>query len=146
MLRVALIALLLATPAAAQQFDFSKTIPYPVGAIPITASSGNVAAATATCTLPALAGKTTYLTGFVITAGGATAAAVVTGSVSGIVNGPDSFTYGAPAGATAYATPLVVMSHFGLPGTAINTAIVISMPSLGAGNTNTTITCSGYQN
>src|SRR6478752_7183298 len=42
----------------------------------ITASSGNVAAATATATLAAVGNKTTFICGFAATGGGATAAAV----------------------------------------------------------------------
>jgi hypothetical protein len=53
--------------------------------IPISASSGNVAAATATATLAAGgANKITYICGFAATGGGATAAAVVNLAVSGL--------------------------------------------------------------
>lgn len=112
---------------------------------PITASSGNVAAGIATATLAANATKTTYITGFQVSAGGATVGAVVTGTITGLVTGTLSFTFAAPTGATVGATPLVVPFPVPVAGSAINTAIVVSMPSLGAGNTNTTVSAQGFQ-
>src|SRR5262249_31577165 len=47
-------------------------------------SSGNVAAATATATLPAAAGKTTWIEGFDVTAAGATAASIVQMTITGL--------------------------------------------------------------
>src|SRR5690242_2620775 len=84
------------------------TGPYPAGAVPITADSGNVAAATATATLAAAAGLTTYITGFMITGSGATAALVITGTITGLVTGTIHFTVAVPAGVTAGLTPLIV--------------------------------------
>lgn len=111
----------------------------------ITASSGNVAAATATATLAATAGKTTFICGFQATAGGATAAAVVTGTVTNIITGTMSFTYGANTGAGVPTAPLVVPFNPCVPASAVNTTIVVSMPSLGTGNTNATVSAWGYQ-
>jgi len=111
----------------------------------ITASSGNVAAATATATLAAVAGKTTFICGFQATAGGATAAAVVTGTITNIITGTMSWTYGANTGAGVPTAPLVVPFNPCVPANAVNTTIVVSMPSLGAGNTNATVSAWGYQ-
>jgi hypothetical protein len=56
-------------PAAAKWQP--ELLAFPFGKhIGISASSGNVAAVTATATLPALAGRFTYLCGFSITSGG----------------------------------------------------------------------------
>jgi hypothetical protein len=112
---------------------------------PVAASSGNVAAAAAVATLPAAAGKTTYVAGLTITGGGATAASLVTAVLSGLLGGSLSFTVAAPAGATLGVTPLSVEFNPPLPASAANTAIVLTLPSLGAGNTNAAVSAWGYQ-
>jgi hypothetical protein len=117
-----------------------------VQGIPITASSGNVAAATATATLAAGgANRTTYICGFAATSGGATAAAVVNLTVTNIVTGTMSYTYGANTGAGVPTAPLVVQFNPCLPANAANTTIVVSMPSLGTGNTNAAVNAWGFQ-
>lgn len=119
--------------------------PYPAVATAITADSGNVAAATATATLAGATGKTTYISGFMVTASGATAASVVTGTVTGVITGTLHFTFVAPAGVTAVCTPLVVTFPYPIPASATNTAIAVALPSLGSGNTNATVSAFGYQ-
>jgi len=111
----------------------------------ITASSGNVAAATATATLPAVAGKTTYLSGLMITGSGATAGLPVSVTVTGLAGGTMTFTYCAAAGVLVANTPLYIDFDPDMPGSAVNTAIVVTCPSLGAGNTNNTVSVWGYQ-
>lgn len=118
---------------------------YPSGATPITGASGNVANASAVATLSGTSGKTTYITGFEVTSGGATAASLVTVAITGTVTGTLSYTYAAPAGATAGATPLVVEFSTPVPASAANTSIVVTVPALGAGNTNATVVAHGYQ-
>ncbi len=120
-------------------------LPYPPGAVPITADSGNQANATATATLAASPGVTTYITGFEITASGATAASVVTATVTGLVTGTLHYTFAAPAGATAAAQPLLVQFPEPIPANAQNQAIAVSLPALGAGNTNATVVAHGFQ-
>lgn len=115
-----------------------------VGGTPITGASGNVAAAIATATLTAVAGKTTYMTGFQVTGSGATGALVVTVTVTGTVTGTLSYTYTAVAGVALANTPLVVPFPFPVAASAANTNIVVSCPSLGAGNTNNTVVASGF--
>lgn len=117
----------------------------PSGATAITSSSGNVAAATATATLAAAAGKTTYITGFEVTGAGATSAAVVTVTVTGTISGTLSYTYVAAGSATTANQPLIVEFPNAIPGSAVNTAIVVSCPTLGTGNTNNTVVAHGYQ-
>ena len=118
---------------------------YPSGATPVTAASGNQANAVATATLPAAAGKTTYITGFQLTAAGATAAAVVSATVTGTISGTLTYTFVFPAGATAAAQPLVVEFPEPVPSSAVNTAIVVSLPAGGAGNTNAAVNAQGFQ-
>jgi len=120
-------------------------LPYPPGATPVTGDSGNVAAATATATLPGVAGQTTYITGFEITASGATAAAVVTATVTGGISGTLHYTFGAPAGVTAMCTSLTITFPRPIPASAQNTAIAVALPSLGSGNTNATVVAHGFQ-
>ena len=105
---------------------------------PSITSSGNVAAAVATCTVPANATKLVYLEGFDITSSGSTAAAVVTVTVTGS-GATQSYTYSSVAGVAAPNAVLSVRFPTPIPTSAVNTAFVISMPSLGAGNTNATI-------
>lgn len=119
--------------------------PFPVGATAITAASGNVAAAAAVATLPGVANKTTYITGFTITGGGATAAALVLATLVGCVSGTLTFVYGAVAGAALASQALVVSFDTPIPASAVNTAIVLTLPSLGAGNTNAAVTARGFQ-
>ena len=132
------------TPA--KPLSVSQLGPAPVGATALVASSGNVAAATATATLAAAAGKTTYIQGFMVSGGGATAAAVVAGTITNLVGGvTGAFVFGANAGAGVPSAPLVVQFPTPIPASAPNTAIAVSMPSLGAGATNAAITAWGFQ-
>lgn len=119
--------------------------PYPPGATPITADSGSVAAATATATLAATQGVTTYITGFEITASGATAASVVTVTVTGVTGQTLHYTFGAPAGVTTMCTPLSIQFPEPIPASAQNQTIAVALPSLGAGNTNATVVAHGFQ-
>jgi hypothetical protein len=117
---------------------------YPNQTTPVHAASGNVANASAVATLAAVAGKTAYVTGFEITAGGATAAALVDAVLSGLRGGNATYTFGAPAGAAVAATPLLVRFSMPLPASAMNTAIAITLPALGAGNTKAAVAIHGF--
>ncbi len=110
----------------------------------VSASSGNVAAATATATLPAVAGKRTYINGFSVTGSGATGALVVNVTVVGLLGGTQTYVYTVPAGAALAAPGLVVNYPIALPASADNTAIVVSLPTVGAGNTNTCVNAYGF--
>lgn len=112
---------------------------------PLVAGSGNVADGAAVATLPGVAGKTTYITGFDITAAGATAAAVVLAAVAGLLAGAQSFVYAAPAGATVQGPTLSIRFPAPLPASAVNTAITVTLPALGAGNTNAAVVAYGFQ-
>lgn len=125
--------------------------PYPSGpngkdATPVVSSSGNVAAATATATLAA-GGATvmTYISGFEVTAGGATAAATVNVTVTGVIGGTMTYSFSAATGVDAPSPPLVVEFNPPLQASALNTAIVVSMPTLGAGNAHAAINAHGFQ-
>lgn len=117
---------------------------YPRGAVPITASSGNVANAAATATIPAMSGKTAYITGFEITGAGATVGLVVSPTVSGVVGGTLTYSIAAIAGALLMNQPMIVPYFPAIPASAPNTAISVSCPALGIGNTNNTVVAHGY--
>lgn len=118
---------------------------YPAIATPVTNSSGNVAAANAVATLAGVAGKTTFLCGFTMTSAGSTGAAVVSPTVAGTISGTLTYTYTSIAGATLANPTLHNAFNPCLPASAVNTAIVVTLPSLGAGNTNATTVAWGFQ-
>jgi len=121
--------------------------PLPLGATPITATSGVVAAAAAVATLPGVAGKTTYISGFQCMGLGATAGSTVQVAVTGLISGTQTYLVTVPAGATLAASPYPLSVAFDppLPASAVNTAIVVTMPSLGAGNTAAVANAQGFQ-
>lgn len=125
------------------------TPPYPVGtdggtATPVTAGSGNVANAVAAATIPALAGKTAYITGFDIQGAGATAGLVVNPTLAGVISGTKTFVYAAAAGVLVANQSLSRCFQPPIPASAVNTAITVSCPALGAGNTNNAVNVYGF--
>ena len=118
---------------------------YPVGATAITASSANVANSSAVATLAGVSAKTTFICGLNISSAGSTAPAVVTPTVTGTITGTLNFTYTTATGATIGNPPYLVNFSPCVPASAVNTAIVVTLPALGAGNTNATVNASGYQ-
>jgi hypothetical protein len=111
----------------------------------VNASSGNLANATATATLAGVSNLTNWITGFEITNGGATSANCVTATVTGLVGGTESYTVCAPAGPGVAATPLLVQYTSPVPAAGPGVSIAVSLPALGAGNTNTTVNLHGYR-
>jgi hypothetical protein len=81
-------------------------LPIPVGAVAFSASSNNVANATAQAVTPASAGRTAYVTGFQVTASGATAGLAVTVNLAGTIGGSNYYTFVFPAGVLVAAQPL----------------------------------------
>lgn len=116
----------------------------PFGGLTTTYASGNVANATATATVPAVAGRTNYITGFEVTGAGATAASVVSFTITGLLGGTSTWSIVAPAGATTSIVPLTISFPIPVPASAVNTAIVASLPALGAGNTNAAVVLRGF--
>lgn len=116
----------------------------PAGAIGVTASSGNQPNANAVATMPAVAGKTNYVTGFELTGGGATAGQLVIATLTGILGGTSFYIVGSVTGAAVPNAPLVVNFATPIAASAANTAIAITMPALGAGNTNAVANIRGY--
>lgn len=121
-----------------------KPSQYPIGATPIFASA-NAAASLNTATLAAAAGKTTFICGASFTGTGATTAGVVNATITG----PTvtlNYSFPVPAIATVTgAQPLTLTFFPCLPAAAVNTAVAVALPSLGAGNTAAAVSAQGYQ-
>lgn len=128
-----------------------------MGGGPVSATGGNAtdvgtsvngsqtgAAAAIAGTLPAVVGKTNYLTGIIITGGGATAASAVVATVTGVIGAPLNISILVPAGVGLAIAPLAIAFDSPLEGAAPNTAIVVSVPSLGAGNLGASVIATGY--
>jgi hypothetical protein len=118
--------------------------PYPSGAVALSAGSAVVANASAAATLTGTATTTVYISGFEITGAGATVGLPVTVTVAGLLGGTRSFIYSFAAGALVANTPLIVRFNPPLPASAVNTAIVVTCPAGGAGNTANTANAQGF--
>lgn len=138
----------IATPAAAQYYGtptYSTGQDYlPVGAVPINASSGIVAAGVSTATLTPATGKTAYITGFSISGSGASAASVVTCTVTGLISATESYPYAVIAGVTLTGPKVDRIFNIPIPASAVTTNIVVSCPSFGSGNTAAAVNAEGY--
>lgn len=110
----------------------------------VDASSANAAAAN-NVTLPGVASQTTFITGFEITGNGATAAGDVTVTVTGILGGTKTYHLAIPLVAAPSNVSLLVEFTRPIPASAANTAIVVNVPSFGAGNTSAAVTAHGFQ-
>lgn len=117
---------------------------YPEAATPIASSSGNVANASAVCTLTCPSGKTLFLSQLTVTGSGATAGLPVNVTVTGLLGGTQSYTFTFPAGALVGAVPLDVDFPLPLQASARDTNIVITLPASGVGGTNAAVSASGY--
>jgi hypothetical protein len=106
--------------------------------------SGEVANNTAIASIPAVAGETCYISGFEVHAGGATAAALVDVTVSGLLGGSITFPFSVPAGVALAGTPLKVQFPRPLPASAPNVAIAVTCPPLSAGNAKAMAVAYGY--
>jgi hypothetical protein len=103
------------------------------------------AAAAISATLAAAAAKTTYITGFQVTGAGATGASVIDITITGLLGGTQTFKLAIPVGAAVGIVPLIVPLGRGIPASADNTAIVVNVPSFGAGNLHAAVAAQGYQ-
>lgn len=114
---------------------------------PVTASATGTTGAIA-ATLPAAAGKTTYICGFSYTGTNATGANTATAvTVTGTITGTLNFGYPTLAAAATVTNNGSLDETFTpcVPASAINTAIAVNGPALGAGATLATVSAWGYQ-
>lgn len=125
--------------------DLDPAWPYPAGATRVAAQSSVAANAIASVTLAAAAAKLTYLTSVQIFATGATAATAVNATITGLLGGTMTIPFAVPAGANLAATPIILDFSTPIPSSAVNTAIVVSLPALGVGNTRAVVNAQGFQ-
>ena len=116
----------------------------PSQATQVNASSGNVSNSVAAATLPAVASKTNFLTGFEISGSGATVGLPVSVTIIGVLGGTLTYTYNYGAGALVGNQPLMASFFPPLQASALNTAITVSCPAGGVGNTSNTCNVHGY--
>lgn len=110
---------------------------------PVTATASGANANT-TATIPGVAGKFTYITGFQVTSNGATASTSVTVAVTGTVTGTMNYVYVTGTLNAAGDGQLIVTFPTPVPSSAVNTAIAVGVPALGAGNTVTQVSMQGF--
>lgn len=98
-------------------------------------------------TLPAQVGKFTHLCGFSVDAGNPTAGITVSVTVTGIVGGPWTFDWTALAAAATTPPPAPLFKTFYpcVPSAGQNTAIVVTVPTLGAGEVGVSVNAWGFQ-
>ena len=110
--------------------------------------ASNTAASANNITFAAIAGRTFYLTGFQVTGLGATGASAIQVTLSGTKgSGTPTWTLNIPAGVTLAISPFPLQVSFGekgWPGSGQNVAVVVNVPSFGAGNTTANVTAWGY--
>jgi hypothetical protein len=128
------------------QMDYSGApiSPLPDGATQLAGSSGVVSAAAAVATLTSAAGRTAYLTGFSVSGLGATAATMATITITGLLGGTVNFAYPVPAGVGVAGPPMSVAFPTPLAASAVNTNIVVTVGSFGAGNVGAAVMAQGY--
>lgn len=116
---------------------------YPPGATPVSnAATGTTAGTTAT--LPAAAGKFTYICGFSVSPGSATTAI----TINIVMTAASTFTLAVGAPVTAVGTTgLNQTQTFSpcVPGSAVNTTITVAAGALGTGGVNQDVNAWGFQ-
>lgn len=117
----------------------------PRGEESVSNSSGNVAAASAVATIAAVPGKINYCSGIDFTSAGATGAATVVATLTGLAGGTRSYIVVAVAGAGLANQPLIVAFNPPLAASGPNTAITFTVGSLGAGNLNAVANIQGFR-
>jgi hypothetical protein len=69
---------------------------------------------------------------------------MVSATLTGLYGGTITYAFGCPLGAGVPAVPLTVNFNPPLDAAATNTAIVLTLPPLGSGNTNAAIAIHGF--
>lgn len=129
------------SPSAFPFTPVSSEVPYPTSAVPVTASTTGTTGVT-TATLPAVANKNTYITGFTILANATTVStgnATVIGTISGTLN----FTQWTAPAASGIGQVNISFTP-AIPSSAVNTAIAVNSAAPGTGGV-VSVTAWGYQ-
>ena len=127
---------------ASAQVVTTQSFPWGSQTNNLTASSTGTTGAI-TATLTGVAGKWTYLCGFVMTSGGTTPTVVVAPTITGTITGTMSFQYVYPSsgqGILGVAFPGCISSS------AVATSIVVTLPASGGSGTTNAISAWGYTN
>ena len=136
-----------ATPAVAQVINWwggsATGTGYPNNSTPVTASATGTTG-TLAATLPGVAGKTTFICGFVMTSGGSGSTSINPATVAGTIGGTLNFVYVDVPGNTGQGRLVVNFEPVCIPAGAMNTAIVVNMPAGGTGTT-AAVSAWGYQ-
>jgi hypothetical protein len=106
--------------------------------------AGNAANAAVAFSFVAVAGKTNFVTGLVISCGGATAGSIIDVTLTNISGSTFHIAYPVPTGATVANQPLQLNFNPPLQATGVNTSISFNMPAAGAGNTQQAAQMIGY--
>jgi hypothetical protein len=142
------LAILLALAAlgfyAVNSFAATWTILTPPVTPQVVSASGGAQANAATIT--SAVGRMAYIEGFDVTGGGATAAGIVNITTSGLANNL-TYSMNVLAGVTGPVNAqggVFLRFPTPIPASGTNTNITVTLPSLGAGNTNASITVYGF--
>ena len=124
---------------------------YPVNdvgvlATPVAASQNGTTGAVS-ATLATAANKLTYISGFEVTFSNPTAATTITVTVTNTVGGPLNYAQQVLAACAAVPPPppLIVKFMPPIPASALNTAIAVNVPALGAGAPGVSVAAHGFQ-
>jgi hypothetical protein len=128
---------------AAEAASAAGAAGYPAGAVPVAATATGTNAITA-ATLPAAAGKTTYITGYQVSGGSPTAATLISITLAGVVGGSEPLFFTGPA-QPAPLPPVIVSFNPPLPASAANTAITVTASAFGAGSATEVVSLQGFQ-
>jgi hypothetical protein len=138
-------------PMFMQQVDASGNLATPdngltpQGGTAVAGSSGDVANASAVAAIAGVASKLNYITGFEVIGLGATAAGTVNVTVTGLAGGTMTYPLAIPAGVNTQNPMLSVQFAPPHPASAVNTAITVTCPALGAGNAHNCANVRGIQ-
>lgn len=123
--------------------ELATASPLPAGAVPLNSSSF-AAASINTATLAATPFQFTYISGFTITGSGATAGNNIVATINGVAGAPLNYVVAVPTGVTTGMLPIMITFGIPLQSTAVNTAITVTVPSFGTGNTHAAVTATGF--
>lgn len=118
-----------------------------IPANPIIADSGVQGNAQVVATLSGQSGSglLAYIAGFQVFGAGATAAKIITITVSGLACGDLHFPMVVPAGATASLQyPANIVFPFPIPASGVGTNITVTVPAFGPGNTAACVVAEGF--
>lgn len=128
----------------AAALELGSTSPANAGQTPVSSTQSG-ANAQQVATMPAVAGQFNTIQSLRITGLGATSATVVTATLAGVQGGAITYPVTVPTGATVAITPVTdSFGGIGLQSSAVNTAITLTLPAFGAGNTNELASIAGF--